>query len=107
MKLFKTVRVSFRRLGIYPPKFTNEFDCPNSRNVILIIIMNTSLVSSIMYFFYECKTMMDYTSSVYSVATAIAFSIWLAILVWKSSNTFKLIQNFEKFIGKREFLSFD
>ena len=104
MKLFKMVRESFERLGIYPPQFAENFAYFNSRNVILIIIMNVFLVSSIIYLLYECKTMMDYTASVYTIATATLFSIFLAILVWKSSKIFTLMGNLEKFIEKRKFL---
>lgn len=41
------------------------------------------------------------------LATATIFSISFDILVWKSSEIFKLIENFENSIEKCEFLSFD
>lgn len=104
MKSFKTIRESFGRLGIHPPKFAEKFDTQlNSRNVTAIIIMKVSLVVSIMYQVYVYETMMDYTAGVYAVATAIAFGTILDILVWKSSKIFKLLENFENFIDKRKF----
>lgn len=59
------------------------------------------IVSSIIYLFCECETMMDYSASVYTVSTAIATTIILTILVWNSSKIFKLIENLEIFIKKR------
>lgn len=101
MIIFKSIKHSFEALSLYPSQ-PNENRRYNSINLAIQSIFFVSIITSGIFFFYEAKTLLEYSDSFYSFTTAIGTSVFFAVLVWKKSKIFALIGKYEATIEKRK-----
>lgn len=103
MKVFQSIRYTLGEIGIYPLQSFEKNNNFNPKNVAIFACLFVSSVSSVIHFCYKCESLFEYLESMYTVATAIVHCLLIPILVWNKSKTFKLFDNFDCYIEKREF----
>lgn len=103
MKVFQTFRKSLGDIGIHLLHSADNFNRLNSKNVFIFAFICISLVSSIMKLLYECETIFDYSESIFTIASTTVAFLFFPILWWKAPKVFKLFDNLDRFIEKREF----
>lgn len=103
MKVFRTFRNSLGDIGIHLLHSADNFNRLNSKNLFIFAFICISLVSSIMKLLYECETIFDYSESIFTIASTTAAFLIFPIFWWKASKIFKLFDNLDRYIEKREF----
>lgn len=95
MKLFQTVQRNFAALGIRTnqPKF-------NKNLAKSCFIYYFSFFMSIRFLFFEAKTFLEYTSSIYLTTALLVIFTYFTIFILKLEKFFELIDNLEKFFDK-------
>lgn len=102
VKIFQAIQKSLANLGYYRPQSFENFQRFNSRNLLILSIFLMGSILSGIFFFYEAKTILEYSQTIYSLATSLGMLFVFGNFLYKMKNVNELIVNFEKIIKKRE-----
>lgn len=102
MKIFRSIREMFERMGIHPVQPFESDQSFNSRNLFFGCGACLFLVSSVLYLLRVAETTKEYSLSSYTISTCIMAVSSVPILMWKSPTIFKLIAGLEGFIESRK-----
>lgn len=101
MQLFQSVRRYFKAIGIIDSR-----QHPNSKwnwkYLLFFIALSQLVISSAGFLIFKAGAAAEYGYAFCQLLNGCAAIAVLTILIWKSENTFKLLEEFEKFIDKSE-----
>lgn len=101
MKIFQKIIVIFHEIDPPRPRLKSFF---NLRNVVKLLFYVQWPFTSLVFILTEGDSLREYTTSFYIWATAIgSFNNYIEV-IRNMSNIFKLIDDFENAIKKREFI---
>lgn len=97
MKIFKSVRVYFRMLGVDADHSiqSNPF---NAKNLLVFIVFILSIISNFVYILNYANSFEEYTNCINTVSTVFIGITVFGILVWKMRELFEFIQCLENAI---------
>lgn len=98
MKVLQTTRRFLGGIGVYPLHSVDNSNRFNSKNVAVFTILYVGLVLSTIKLLYDCKTMAEYSESIYQVTSMAVICVFHPIIVWKTSNIFNLFNNLDCYI---------
>lgn len=104
MKSFQSLSQFYQISGIFPLQ-PNQNCLLNSKNSYFLISMLTLLITTASFSFFKTASIADYGKSFYGVISVLIYSINFLITIYKSSDIFKLIDKFDKFMEKSKFFS--
>lgn len=103
MKMFESTRKYLAILGIkkYPPSRKHPF---NKLNIVIMNTLTSACISTILYLIYSRDTIniQEYMISIYTAFTTFINVLLYAILIWKSSKVFVLLEGIESVIQESE-----
>lgn len=102
MKIFQCVRNKFGILGIYQPQ--PNVPILNQRNSIAIVVYIQFLILTMKFLIFETQTFRELADSVFITVTCILKVICFAVTLWKISDIFDLMDNFEGVIQERKLI---
>lgn len=102
MQNFKLAKVQLVNWGLYRRHSINEsfsIKCKYSSILfswaIITILMGIPLI--------KMKTFFDMSTGCFGFSVAVAMTFTSSVIMWQTQNIYKLIDNFEEIIQKREF----
>lgn len=105
MKLFKSVRESYKAMGIYP--LQSDQNCTiNLRNVFFSMSFFLLFASTMGYFLFKSTGLIERSETLYVSLTELACINNFIITAWKIVNLRIFIDQLEKFIEKSKFDNF-
>lgn len=99
MKSFQSLSQFYQISGIFPLQ-PNQNCLLNSKNSYFLISMLTLLITTASFSFFKTASIADYGKSFYGVISVLIYSINFLITIYKSTDIFKLIDKFDKFMEK-------
>lgn len=97
MKIFQSVKMYLARMGIKLQQ-QNQSHPFNAQNVFAFFVFGSCISLNSAYFFLVANSFVESTESLYIICIAIVCTIIFTILIWKMSNLFDLINNFERIV---------
>lgn len=97
MKLFRTFRTNFNRIGIS----ANE-PIINRKSVLSYLFFGLNSIFYFAFLFHEAKSFREYTDSIYMTTATLLFAISFTIVSLIGHKIFSLIEFAEKFFGESE-----
>lgn len=96
MKIFRLICILSKPLGI-----VDKF---NLNVVVAFSLLACHTLFSCAYFLFQAEILAELIDSFYICATTIAYLSYFMTFLWKKTEIFKFIDDFDKFIAKRKFL---
>lgn len=97
MKLFTYLRLQLETLGISPIKNDHRY----VRNGAHLFFVGHILITALIYFIFEAKTIPEFVDSIYIFITAVTNVFSFVVFILYRSNIFQLIEKLEKAIEQR------
>lgn len=97
MKFFERIQNDFESIGISVHR--SPF---NLRNLLVLFVFYTGIISNWAYFFVIAKTFQEYVKSVFVATALISSSTVFAYIAWKMRKIFNFLNESEKTIGDSE-----
>lgn len=101
VQLFQSVQKYYCTLGIHRDSQSNLF---NYRNVFAILSYALNGISALAFLLCKARTVSEYGGAIYSFISQSCILYTLFVQMRQMPNILKLIANFEKFIGKSEYI---
>lgn len=106
MKLFQFNERNFKAMGIYEPQ-TNQRDSKwNWINFVYLFGYAHLIIVRGAFLLFQAKSAVEYGLAFYPFVAAYTAGSAVLVTIWKKTNIFHVIRNFEKFIEKSEICSF-
>lgn len=102
MKLFQSIRNHASVLGIWQPQ--PNVSIFNLRNSFILFAYILFLTLTSKFFISEAQTFKEYTDCFYVIATCALKITCFTVTLWKISNIFQLMENFENVVQERKIL---
>lgn len=102
MKLFRSVRKSYKAMGIYPLQ-SNRNCSINRRNLFFSMSYFLLFASTMGYFLFESTDLIERSETLYVSLTELACINNFVITAWKMVNFHMFIDRIEEFIKKSKF----
>lgn len=105
IKLFRSVRISYKTMGIYSSD-SNQIFILNSKKLFFLLSLIISFISHLAYFIFEAKFIEDngFKSFYESFSGGIALSVFL-LNIWQMPVILQSIRMYDEFIAKRKSLN--
>lgn len=101
--MLNLVKEQLARLGIHRLHSLDKFDRLNSRNVILTIMY--CIITALLFIpIFNLKTVSEFSIWFYGILTSFVLTCMYCVFVWHTPIIYRLIDNFEELIQKREYL---
>lgn len=94
IKILELTQKNFATIGIHPNLVDQSYPF-NGKNLLLFLLLTSSVICNLMYVIREAKTFDEYTQSVYMLSFAILTAIGSVSLLWNVTELFNLINGFE------------
>lgn len=101
MKVLQVIQKYLKALGVQPLQ-TPEQSRFNVRNLGTFFLLVQTLLSALAYFYFDAKTVREYTECFYIAASAIGTNSMFGIILAKEVNFFMFVNNVEKTIANRK-----
>lgn len=98
MKLFQTVQKCYGIMGILLPPKSFQNCSINARNLFFILSLTLTFFSTIAYFLFQARSLLDYGNSFYGSTSDLYTLADFLIAFWKMPTILKFIALCEKFI---------
>lgn len=104
LKLLQFTQVVYEHIGIRSSQSNQHSRSINWRSVFMLYPPIQMTVCSLAFLLFEADNIVDAGTAFYVVDTEICCTFYYLALMWKKLKIQKLIDNFEKFVEKSEFL---
>lgn len=98
IKLFQFAQKIHQAVGIYPSDSSRKKCSINPRNAIVFFFVGQFALSIFGFLGFEANGLFDYGFGYYLALCMVNTLIIFSLLIWKSKNTLKFIENCEEFI---------
>lgn len=102
MKIFTTFQKASEKLGIYRPQSFQLFQTLNIKNFGILICFVFFSLATILYLISEAKTFDEYSESLLGFVVGISIVGCFIVIIWKTADIYRLIDNFERVITQSE-----
>lgn len=102
MKIFKVIKNLYADFGVYEPHSFDKFHSYNLRNVVIAFMFCVTVIMTGGAFFFNSKTIFEYAHALYGILASILSLFLFGVIVWKTTNIYKLIKKFETMIQARK-----
>lgn len=103
MQVLNLIKEQFARLGIHRLDSLDKFDRFNFRNCFLIIIY--CIWTALLFIpIFNLKTNSEFSIWFYATLSSFVITCVYCVFVWHTPTIYRLIDNFEELIQKREYL---
>lgn len=104
IKILQSIRIYYALIGINLNLAitNNPF---NRRNLTALIGMSMAVISANKFFLSDAETFWEYINSFYATCTVTVAGVNFAVIIGKTANVLKFIQNFEEIIGSSKLLN--
>lgn len=104
MKLFQSICRFYQVVGIQPPQLNQNYSF-RWMHLICVFFLIQLICTTVAFILFEAKSIVEYAEAFFPASTEIANMVNFIVCIFKITNIFQLIENFEKFIEKSEFYS--
>lgn len=99
MRLFQSLRELYRAIGIYPQRSNQK--CRITWKILFMLFSLIQFsISAGAYFVIKASSVEEYGGTFYGSFTAFTATMLFSMNIWKITEILRLIEKFEKFIGK-------
>lgn len=100
MKLFRSVKSSFAKLGVHPPSESRQNHRFNGKIFVVYFFQWSFIMLCCVFLFCKARNFMDYTDPIFCISGSICYSLWFTIIVFKMDKFFQLFDLCEEIINK-------
>lgn len=98
IKILRSIRKYYAIIGINLNQAIKENPL-NQKNLTALIGMSIAIISANKFFFCDAETFWEYINSFYATCTVTVAGVNFAVIIWKTANVFKFVQNLEETIA--------
>lgn len=104
LNLFRNVRKFYQTLGIYPPiQSHHQAFSLNGKNLFFLLSLVVPFTFAVAYFLFRAQSIQEFGIP-FCASVIILSSFGINVIqIWRSAETYQLIEHFEHFINKSEF----